>query len=190
MFTRINAMRKASGRVCLRIACAVPLFARRKKGIPSLAAVACRRRRVARRRRRHPPPPLLPPRAHPLPSLSSTLSQHDDHHDRNHHAPLASNRQQQQQQQQHGPKPLALRHHPLSSHPRPTSFTIQTMSKRKAADPMMAPGAFFADAKPAVLPLGVELEPSGAEQEMGEVLITPLGAGQEVGRSCIIVEYA
>lgn len=60
------------------------------------------------------------------------------------------------------------------------------MSKRKA-DP--APASFFADAKPAVLPLEVELEDDG-EQEMGEVLITPLGAGQEVGRSCIIVEYA
>ncbi len=60
------------------------------------------------------------------------------------------------------------------------------MSKRKAS----SPGAFFADAKPAVLPLGVELEPADAQQEMGEISITPLGAGQEVGRSCIIVEYA
>lgn len=59
------------------------------------------------------------------------------------------------------------------------------MSKRKA-DP---PASFFADAKPAVLPLEVELEEEEG-QEMGEVLITPLGAGQEVGRSCIIVEYA
>jgi len=59
------------------------------------------------------------------------------------------------------------------------------MSKRRA-DP---PPSFFADAKPAVLPLEVELEEEG-QQEMGEVLITPLGAGQEVGRSCIIVEYA
>jgi hypothetical protein len=59
------------------------------------------------------------------------------------------------------------------------------MSKRKAS----SPGAFFADAKAAVLPLGVELEPAG-ELEMGELCITPLGAGQEVGRSCIIVEYA
>lgn len=62
------------------------------------------------------------------------------------------------------------------------------MSKRKA-DP---PPTFFADAKPAVLPLEVELEEEEqqGQQEMGEVLITPLGAGQEVGRSCIIVEYA
>jgi predicted metal-dependent RNase len=59
------------------------------------------------------------------------------------------------------------------------------MSKRRG-DP---PPSFFADAKPAVLPLEVELEEEG-QQEMGEVLITPLGAGQEVGRSCIIVEYA
>ena len=44
----------------------------------------------------------------------------------------------------------------------------------------------------AVLPPEVELEEEegGQQQEMGEVLITPLGAGQEVGRSCIIVEYA
>ena len=62
------------------------------------------------------------------------------------------------------------------------------MAKRKA-DP---PPSFFADAKPAVLPPEVEREEEegGQQQEMGEVLITPLGAGQEVGRSCIIVEYA
>jgi hypothetical protein len=63
------------------------------------------------------------------------------------------------------------------------------MSKRKADVPP-ASSAFFADAKPAVLPLEVELEEPEGQQEQGEVLITPLGAGQEVGRSCIIVEYA
>lgn len=68
------------------------------------------------------------------------------------------------------------------------------MSKRKA-DAAAGPASFFADAKPAVLPVEVELEAGagggeGEEGELGEVLITPLGAGQEVGRSCIIVEYA
>jgi hypothetical protein len=66
------------------------------------------------------------------------------------------------------------------------------MSKRKADAPTGPSVAFFADAKPAVLPVEVELEDAegGADGEQGEVLITPLGAGQEVGRSCIIVEYA
>lgn len=66
------------------------------------------------------------------------------------------------------------------------------MSKRKA-DAAAGPSvAFFADAKPAMLPVEVELEAAAGEagEEQGEVLITPLGAGQEVGRSCIIVEYA
>ena len=66
------------------------------------------------------------------------------------------------------------------------------MSKRKADAPSGPSSAFFADAKPAMLPVQVEMELPGADtaEEQGEVLITPLGAGQEVGRSCIIVEYA
>jgi hypothetical protein len=64
-------------------------------------------------------------------------------------------------------------------------------NKRKADAAAGLAASFFADAKPAVLPVQVELEARGEDdEEQGEVLITPLGAGQEVGRSCIIVEYA
>lgn len=70
---------------------------------------------------------------------------------------------------------------------------MSSKNKRKAdaASEAGLAAAFFADAKPAVLPVQVELEARGDDDdEQGEVLITPLGAGQEVGRSCIIVEYA